>query len=124
MPVGVLLITLSKVIDGDTAHLLAQRRKKILAFVTYRVKLVTMMELANVVPHVLVNIIFLVVFVIRMLTSANVQRQKILVGKVFSAISLRESVVDVSDNTVVAQKKIPVTLGKGIVITTKIANKD
>ena len=84
----------------------------------------TMMELANVVPHVLVNIIFLVVFVIRMLTSANVQRQKILVGKVFSAISLRESVVDVSDNTVVAQKKIPVTLEKGIVILTKIANMD
>ena len=76
------------------------------------------------VPHVLVNIIFLVDFVIRMLTSANVQRQKILVGKVFSAISLRESVVDVSDNTVVAQKKIPVTLGKGIAITTKIANMD
>ena len=84
----------------------------------------TMMELANVATYVPVNIIFLVVFVIRMLTSANVQRQKILVGKVFSAISLRESVVDVSDNTVVAQKKIPVTLEKGIVILTKIANMD
>ena len=76
------------------------------------------------VPHVLVNIIFLVVFVIRMLTSANVPLQKTLVGKVFSAISLRESVVDVSDNTVVAQKKIPATLEKGIVILTKIANMD